>query len=79
MGIVRSYTVVYEDSYGNKLSKPVIIGFIEFPGGVTGGLVHYIINVEPSNVRVGLKVRPVFKPEGERKGSITDIVGFEPA
>ncbi len=57
VGIVRSYTVVYEDSYGNKLSKPVIIGFIEFPG-VTGGLVHYIINVEPSNVRLGLRSGP---------------------
>ncbi len=77
VGILRTYTVVYEDSYGNKLPKPVIIGFIEFPG-VTGGLVHYIINVEPGNVRVGLKVRPVFKPESERRGSITDIVGFEP-
>ncbi|WP_054853136.1 Zn-ribbon domain-containing OB-fold protein [Vulcanisaeta distributa] len=79
VGIVRTYTVLYEDSYGNKLPKPVVIGFIEFPGGVTGGLVHYIINVEPGNVRVGLKVRPVFRPENERRGgSITDIAGFEP-
>lgn len=78
VGIIKTYTVVYEDSNGNRLPKPVIIGFIEFPG-VTGGLIHYIINVEPSGVRVGLKVRPVFKPEGERRGSIMDIVGFEPA
>jgi hypothetical protein len=78
LGIVRSYTVVYEDSYGNRLPKPVIIGFIEFPG-ITGGLVHYLINVDPSNVRVGLKVKPVFRPANERRGSLIDIVGFEPA
>jgi uncharacterized OB-fold protein len=77
VGVVRTYTVVYEDSYGNKLAKPVIIGFIEFPG-VVGGLIHYIINAEPNNVRAGLKVRPAFKPESERRGSITDIIGFEP-
>ncbi len=77
VGVTRSYTVVYEDSHGNRLTKPVIIGFIEFPG-VVGGLIHYIINVEPNNIRIGLKVKPVFKPESERRGSITDIVGFEP-
>jgi uncharacterized OB-fold protein len=78
LGIVRSYTIVYEDSYGNKLPKPVVIGFIEFPG-IVGGIIHYIINVEPNNVRIGLKVRPVFRPDNERRGSLTDIIGFQPA
>ncbi|WP_069808061.1 Zn-ribbon domain-containing OB-fold protein [Vulcanisaeta thermophila] len=78
VGTLRTFTVVYEDSYGNKLPNPVIIGFITFPNTV-GGIVHYIINAKPERLRIGMLVRPVFKPEGERRGSLTDIVGFEPA
>jgi len=37
------------------------------------------VNVDPSAVRQGMTLRPVFRPKEQRKGTILDIEYFEPA
>lgn len=74
---VVTYTIVYEDMYGNRLSEPQVIAVIRPLGSSGPGMIHYV-KAEPGRLRPGLAVRPVFKPKEERKGLITDIAYFEP-
>jgi len=74
--IVKSYTIIYEDVYGAKLDKPVVIALVGTEEA-HGGLIHYV-EVEPDKVKVGLKVEPVFRPKEERRGLITDVMFFKP-
>jgi len=46
--------------------------------GADGGLVHYLDEVAPEQVYIGMDVEAVFKEKAERKGSITDIKYFRP-
>jgi uncharacterized OB-fold protein len=43
-----------------------------------GGLVHYLGEVKPEAVYVGMPVQAKFKPKKERVGSILDIAYFKP-
>jgi uncharacterized OB-fold protein len=71
-GKVVALTKSLQGQKGERLEAPVTFGFIGFKG-VRGGIVHRILG----NARVGSTVVPQFKPEGERTGSILDMVGFK--
>jgi uncharacterized protein len=62
-----------------KLDEPEIPAVIEIDGASPGiGFMHKLGEVEPDNVRIGMDVEAVWKPEGEREGSILDIRYFRP-
>jgi len=42
------------------------------------GMLHLLGEVSPEEVAVGMKVKAVWKPQGERQGAITDIRYFRP-
>jgi len=42
------------------------------------GIMHKIGGVDPKDVKIGMKVKAVWKPEDEREGSILDIKYFKP-
>jgi uncharacterized OB-fold protein len=46
--------------------------------GSDGGFLHTLGEVEPDAVTIGMKVEAVWKPVGERTGSILDIAYFRP-
>ncbi|MEM4916351.1 MAG: Zn-ribbon domain-containing OB-fold protein [Acidilobaceae archaeon] len=73
--IVEAYTVIYEDIYGRRLEKPQIIALVR-PENSLGGIIHYV-KTDIEKIRLGLRVKPVFKPREERRGLITDIEYFE--
>ncbi len=76
-GVVHTFSVSYVDLDGNRLSQPVIIALVKFDG-IHGGLVHRLGEIEPEKVKIGMSVEIVFKPKGERNGSILDIKYFKP-
>jgi uncharacterized OB-fold protein len=39
---------------------------------------HMLGEVEPKEVKIGMKVQAVWKPAAEREGSILDIAYFKP-
>jgi len=52
---------------------------IEIDGASKGmGIMHLLGEVEPGDIKIGMKVKAVWKPEEEREGSITDIIYFKP-
>ena len=46
--------------------------------GSDGGFLHMLGEVDPDGVRIGMDVEAVWKPVGERAGSILDIDHFRP-
>nr|HID59431.1 Zn-ribbon domain-containing OB-fold protein [Desulfobacterales bacterium] len=74
-GTLLTYTTVY---YGEPVldrEAPTTYGIIRLDGADTG-LVHFLNEVKQQDLRVGLRLEPVFK--NERNGNILDIKYFRP-
>ena len=75
-GTLLNYTVTYykvNDRTTRKVKKPQIIGMIQIDGSNTG-IVYRLLNVDPDDVKVGMKVKVVW--EEKTKGDPSDIKGF---
>ena len=75
-GVVYTFTIAYVDINGAKLKEPIIYALIKFDGA-EGGLVHKLGEIKPNEVKVGMLVEAVFKPQAERTGNINDIKYFK--
>ena len=60
------------------LDEPQIPAVIRLDGTSEGGFLHLLGEVAPDDVRAGMQVEAVWKPAGERVGSILDIRYFRP-
>ena len=71
--------ITFGDSYlstdGKLLEEPWMLGIIRLDGS-DGGLVHYIGEATPEELKIGMKMEAVFKEE--REGNILDIKYFRP-
>lgn len=74
-GKVTTYSVINTFQKFYPLKPPFIIGIIQLDGADTG-LVHFLGDVDPEDVRIGMRVQAVFSEE--RIGSILDIKHFKP-
>jgi uncharacterized OB-fold protein len=78
-GTVNTFSICYVTWDMKKLTYPQIPAVIEVDGASEGyGILHLIADVDPDEVRVGMKVKAVWKPAGEREGAITDIKHWAP-
>jgi uncharacterized OB-fold protein len=75
-GTLTTYSIVYRPQPYYPVEAPFVYGIIQLDGADTG-LVHFINEVDFQQVRVGMRVKPVYKEE--RVGSILDIKYFKPA
>lgn len=63
---------------GKIVGKPNPCAFIRLDGGDNWTvLVHYLEMVDPDDLKVGLRVKAIWKPRQERKGKISDIDYFK--
>jgi uncharacterized OB-fold protein len=76
-GEVFTYTVLYRDLDDRPLEAPVALAYVKLDGS-TGGLVHYLGEVDVDDLYIGLEVEAVFKEPQEREGSILDVKYFRP-
>ena len=74
-GTLTTYSIVYRSEPFYPVEPPFVYGIIQLDGADTG-LVHLIGEVDLQEVRVGMRVKAVFKEE--RVGSILDIKYFKP-
>ena len=78
-GTVNTFSLCYVSWDVRRLKQPEIPAVIELDGASPGmGIMHLLGRVNPKAVRVGMRVRAVWKPAKERTGSVTDILFFEP-
>jgi hypothetical protein len=76
-GEVFTFTVLYRDLDEKPLVPPAILAYVKLEGA-NGGLVHYLGEIEPEQVHIGLAVEAAFKDVAEREGSILDVRYFRP-
>jgi hypothetical protein len=75
-GTLETFTVVnehYSDFFQPK-QPPYAVGIIKLDGADTG-LCHFVDEVNPSKLKVGLRVQAVFRDK--REASILDIDHFK--
>ena len=76
-GTVQTYSICHVSWDMQPLDPPEIPAVISIDGS-DGGFLHMLGEVEPEAVRIGMDVEAVWKPVGERVGSILDIAHFRP-
>jgi uncharacterized OB-fold protein len=74
-GTVTSYTIVNNEEACYVMKPPFVLGIIQLDGASTG-LVHFIGEIRPEDMRVGMRVRAVFNED--RRGSVLDVKYFKP-
>ncbi|MDG6901734.1 MAG: Zn-ribbon domain-containing OB-fold protein [Nitrososphaerota archaeon] len=78
-GTVNTFSISYVNVDASRRTDPVLVAVIEIDGASPGmGILHVLGEVAPGDIRVGLKVKALWKPKDERTGAITDIRYFRP-
>jgi len=78
-GVVNTYSITYVKWDMVRVEQPILPAVIEIAGASKGmGIMHLLGEVEPDEVKIGMKVQAVWKPAKERVGAITDILYFKP-
>lgn len=74
-GTLLTYTVVHQPHVAQPMGTPFAYGIIQLDGADTG-FVHMLGEVDFNQLKVGMKVKAVFKDE--RVASVLDIKYFKP-
>ncbi len=81
-GTVNTFSIAYvnwDASRRGPKEPPLIPAVIEIDGATKGmGIMHMLGEVDPKDIKIGMKVRAVWKKPEERAGAITDILYFKP-
>ena len=74
-GTVLTYTVCNQPNPVQPVETPLVYGIIQLDGADTG-FVHMLGEVDPEQLKIGMRVQAVFKEQ--REASILDIKYFKP-
>ena len=84
-GIINTFSVSFVNWDATRRETPEVPAVIEIEGASPGmGILHVLGEVGDdletvlATVKIGTRVEAVWKPHGEREGSITDIRYFRP-
>jgi uncharacterized OB-fold protein len=78
-GTVNTFSLCYVAWDVQRIQEPEIPAVIEIDGASPlHGIMHKLGEVQPEQVRIGMRVQAVWKPAEEREGAITDILYFKP-
>jgi uncharacterized OB-fold protein len=78
VGRVETFSICFVRWDMVPLDPPEIPAVIRLDGASEGGFLHMLGDVAPDDVSIGMEVEAVWKPAGERTGSILDISHFRP-
>lgn len=82
-GVVNTYSLCHVNwdasriPEGEPLHLPAVIHIDGASPGM--GILHLLGEVEYDDIKIGMKVKAVWKKPDEREGSVTDILYFKPA
>ncbi|MDD4857267.1 MAG: Zn-ribbon domain-containing OB-fold protein [Candidatus Krumholzibacteria bacterium] len=81
-GVVSTFSVArvnWDASRRGPKEPPLLPAVIEIDGATKGmGILHMLGEVDPDDIKAGMKVRAVWKKSEDRTGAITDILYFKP-
>jgi hypothetical protein len=74
-GTLLTYTVCHQPNRVQPMEPPLVYGIIQLDGA-DNGFVHMLGEIDPEQLRIGMRVQAVFKEK--REASILDIKYFKP-
>jgi hypothetical protein len=78
-GVVNTFSLCYVTWDVQRIINPEIPAVINIDGASPmHGIMHMLGEVDPKNVKIGMRVQAVWKLASERLGSINDIRYFKP-
>lgn len=78
-GTIETYSVSYIDLDAKRIEEPVYVGVVSVDGASPKmGIMHYFGDVTPETIKIGMRVKAVWKPAHEREGSVLDIRYWRP-
>lgn len=77
-GTINTFSISYITADTTRIKKPIIPAVIEIDDTSNAGFLHLVGDVEPDEVRIGMKVKAVWAEAATRIASITDIKYFAP-
>ena len=79
-GTINTYSISHVGTDARRLKTPILVAVIDIDGASPGmGILHNLGEIDPSKIKIGMRVKAVWKPSSERLGSILDIRYFKPA
>jgi len=76
-GTVTTFCIVNIPVIGRDLQLPYVAASVALDGAALS-IFSAIQECKPDEVRMGMRVEAVWKPDGERQGSFEDILYFRP-
>ncbi len=78
-GVINTFSVSFLAADATRLTEPIIVAIINLDGASEGmGIIHRLDEVADwKEIKIGMKVKAVWKPPKERTGSVTDIKYFK--
>lgn len=78
-GIVNTFSICHVSWDAKRVEIPYLPAVIEIDGATRGhGILHLLDEINPKDIKIGLRVKAVWKRPEERTGAITDIQYFKP-
>jgi uncharacterized OB-fold protein len=84
-GTVNTFSLCYVTWDVQRITEPEIPVVVALDGTsslksgpIMGGIMHLLGDVEPEQVKIGMRVQAVWKKPQDREGAITDILYFKP-
>ncbi|GAF83585.1 unnamed protein product [marine sediment metagenome] len=78
-GTVNTFSLCYVTWDMQYLTEPQLPAVIDIDGTrPLVGIMHMLGEVDPKEVKIGMRVQAVWKPAEEREGSILDVKYFKP-
>jgi len=79
-GVINTFSVSFIAADASRLKEPIVVAIINLDGASEGmGIVHRIEEYgDWREIKIGMRVKAVWKPPEERTGAITDIKYFKP-
>ncbi len=76
-GVITTFCIVNIPVIGRDLQLPYVAASIALDGAALS-IFSAIQECKPDEVRMGMRVEAVWKPDGQREGSFEDIAYFRP-
>jgi hypothetical protein len=74
-GTLRSFTIGFVGVDGQPLEVPLTLALVRLDGA-DSVLLHHVLDPGEAPLEIGERVEVVVRPDGERQGSIHDVVGY---
>lgn len=77
-GVVNTFSICYTNWCAKRINPPELPAMIEIDGAGGVAIMGKLGEVDPKDIKIGLRVKAVWKPIEQRVGAITDIIYWKP-